>query len=89
VQRVLDSMSGTPAFVFNERLDILATNALGVALYSPIYADPVKPPNNAMFTFLDPQGPSSSATGTRLPTTSSSSFAPRQDAIPTTGNSRT
>jgi transcriptional regulator with XRE-family HTH domain len=55
VQRVLDSMSGTPAFVLNERLDILAANALGLALYSPIYADPVKPPNNARFAFLDPK----------------------------------
>jgi transcriptional regulator with XRE-family HTH domain len=55
VQRVLDSMSGTPAFVLNERLDILTANALGLALYSPIYADPVTPPNNARFTFLDPQ----------------------------------
>jgi len=55
VQRVLDSMSGTPAFVLNERLDILAANALGLALYAPILADPVKPPNNARFTFLDPQ----------------------------------
>jgi transcriptional regulator with XRE-family HTH domain len=55
VQRVLDSMSGTPAFVLNGRLDILAANALGLALFSPIYADPMKPPNNARFTFLDPQ----------------------------------
>jgi transcriptional regulator with XRE-family HTH domain len=55
VQRVLDSMRGTPAFVLNGRLDILAANALGHALYSPIYADPIRPPNNARFTFLDPQ----------------------------------
>lgn len=55
VQRVLDSMSGTPAFVINERLDILTANALGLALYSPVLADPVRPPNNARFTFLDPQ----------------------------------
>src|SRR2546425_918800 len=34
VQRVLDSMSGTPAFVLNERLDILAANVLGLALYA-------------------------------------------------------
>ena len=54
VQRVLDSMSGTPAFVLNGRLDILAANALGFALYSPIYADPARPPNNARFIFLDP-----------------------------------
>jgi hypothetical protein len=54
VQRVLDSMSGTPAFVLNERLDILTANDLGYALYSPIYADPARPPNNARFIFLDP-----------------------------------
>jgi transcriptional regulator with XRE-family HTH domain len=54
VQRVLDSMSGTPAFVLNGRLDILTANQLGYALYSPMYADPVRPPNNARFIFLDP-----------------------------------
>jgi transcriptional regulator with XRE-family HTH domain len=54
VQRVLDSMNGTPAFVLNRRLDILAANELGFALYSPIYADPIRPPNNARFMFLDP-----------------------------------
>jgi len=54
VQRVLDSMSGTPAFVLNGRLDILTANHLGHALFSPVYADPVRPPNNARFLFLDP-----------------------------------
>jgi transcriptional regulator with XRE-family HTH domain len=54
VQRVLDSMAGTPAFVLNGRLDILSANALGLALYAPIYTDPVRPPNNARFIFLDP-----------------------------------
>src|SRR6266705_808479 len=54
VQRVLDSMVGTPAFVLNGRLDILAANDLGFALFSPIYADPARPPNNARFIFLDP-----------------------------------
>jgi transcriptional regulator with XRE-family HTH domain len=54
VQRVLDSMSGTPAFVLNGRLDVLTANTLGYALYSPICADPVSPPNNARFIFLDP-----------------------------------
>jgi len=53
VQRVLDSMIGTPAFVLNGRLDILGANALGVALFAPIYADPVRPANNARFIFLD------------------------------------
>ena len=55
VQRVLDSMIGTPAFVLNGRLDILAANELGSALYAPVYADPVRPPNTARFAFLDPQ----------------------------------
>jgi transcriptional regulator with XRE-family HTH domain len=55
VQRVLDSMIGTPAFVLNGRLDILAANELGSALFAPVYADPVRPPNNARFVFLDQQ----------------------------------
>jgi len=55
VQRVLDSMVGTPGFVLNGRLDLLAANQLGVALFSPIYADPIRPPNTAQFLFLDPQ----------------------------------
>ena len=47
-------MSGTPALVLNGRLDILTANDLGLALFSPIYADPVRSPNNARFIFLDP-----------------------------------
>jgi len=54
VQRVLDSMTGTPAFVLSGRGDILAANHLGRALFSPVYADPQRPPNNARFVFLAP-----------------------------------
>jgi transcriptional regulator with XRE-family HTH domain len=54
VQRVLDSLSGTPAFILSGRGDILAANHLGRALFSPVYADPARPPNNARFVFLDP-----------------------------------
>jgi transcription regulator MmyB-like protein/helix-turn-helix protein len=54
VQRVLDSMIGTPAFVLNARHDVLGANALGRALFSPMYADPAGP-NSARFTFLDPR----------------------------------
>ena len=57
VQRILDSMTGAPAFVLNGRLDLLAANALGIALYAPIYADPARPANNARFVFLDPNAP--------------------------------
>jgi transcriptional regulator with XRE-family HTH domain len=55
VQRVLDAMAGVPAFVLNGRGDILAANALGRALFCPVYADPARPPNNARFIFLDPR----------------------------------
>jgi transcriptional regulator with XRE-family HTH domain len=54
VQRIVDSMHGTAALVLNGRLDILAANALGLALFAPVYADARRPPNNARFVFLDP-----------------------------------
>ncbi|WP_328565215.1 helix-turn-helix transcriptional regulator [Streptomyces coelicoflavus] len=56
--RVLESMSGCPAFIRNGRLDILATNPLGRALYSPLYTSAARQPVNiARFQFLDPAGP--------------------------------
>jgi transcriptional regulator with XRE-family HTH domain len=54
VQRVLDAMVAAPAWVRNGRSDFLAANRLGCALYAPIFKDPVRPPNTARFTFLDP-----------------------------------
>ncbi|MGH3189182.1 MAG: helix-turn-helix transcriptional regulator [Streptosporangiaceae bacterium] len=53
VQRLLDSMTGTAAFVRSGRLDVLAANRLGYALYSPVFADPARPANLARFIFLD------------------------------------
>jgi transcriptional regulator with XRE-family HTH domain len=55
VVRILESMAGTPAFVRNGRLDILAINPLGRALYSPVFEDPVRPANLARFCFLHPR----------------------------------
>jgi transcriptional regulator with XRE-family HTH domain len=61
IQRLLDGMTTTPAFVRNGRLDILATNVLGRALYAPVFDSPVnipnQPPNLARFRFLDPLAP--------------------------------
>jgi transcriptional regulator with XRE-family HTH domain len=54
VQWMLDSMTGSAAFVRNGRMDILATNALGHALYSPLFGDDRRPPNIARYHFLDP-----------------------------------
>jgi hypothetical protein len=53
VQRILDSMTGSPAIVQNGRLDILYANLLGEALFSELFRDPVRPPNAARFVFLD------------------------------------
>jgi transcriptional regulator with XRE-family HTH domain len=55
VQRMLDAITGAPAFVSNGRLDILASNRLGRALYSELFEGPDQPPNTARFTFLDPR----------------------------------
>ncbi|MGH3188596.1 MAG: helix-turn-helix transcriptional regulator [Streptosporangiaceae bacterium] len=54
VQRVLDAI-GAPAWVRNGRADMLAANALGRALYAPVFDDPARPANTARFTFLSPQ----------------------------------
>jgi len=53
IQRILGSMTLTPAFVLNGRCDILAANDLGKALFSPVFADPARPANTASFVFLD------------------------------------
>ena len=55
VQWMLDSMTGSAAFVADGRLDVLATNTLGWALHSPLFDDPRRPVNFARFQFLDPQ----------------------------------
>jgi len=54
VQQVLDSITGSPAWVRNARHDHLAHNLLGRALYSPVLADPRRPANSARFIYLDP-----------------------------------
>ena len=55
VQQILDAITGAAAFVRNDRLDILAGNALGHALYSELLAAPARPVNSARFVFLDPR----------------------------------
>jgi transcriptional regulator with XRE-family HTH domain len=55
VQRVLDTLTESAAFVRNGRLDILSANRLGYALYSEAFVDPTRPVNLARFVFLDPR----------------------------------
>jgi MmyB-like transcription regulator ligand binding domain len=54
VQRLLDRIDA-PACVRNGRMDILAMNRLGEALYSEMLANPGRPANSARFCFLDPR----------------------------------
>jgi transcriptional regulator with XRE-family HTH domain len=51
---ILDGMTDTPAFIRNGRLDVLAVNTLGRALYAPAFAVPGRAINLARFRFFDP-----------------------------------
>ncbi|QNE48170.1 helix-turn-helix domain-containing protein [Glaciihabitans sp. INWT7] len=53
LQWMLGSITGGPALVVNMHQDILATNDLGRAFYSPIIGDGGRTPNLARFQFLD------------------------------------
>jgi transcriptional regulator with XRE-family HTH domain len=53
VQHILDSID-TPALARNARLDHVAANDLGRALYAPMFDSREQPPNSARWTFLDP-----------------------------------
>jgi transcriptional regulator with XRE-family HTH domain len=54
VQQLLDAMTGAAAHIGNERLDVLAANLLGRALYLEMF-DGQERPNAARFVFLDPR----------------------------------
>ena len=62
VQRILDAMTGAPAFVRNERMDVLAANRLGRALFSEMFTEAVQP-EHARFVYLDPAPRRSTSTG--------------------------
>jgi len=53
VQQILDAIAA-PALVRNARVDFLGANALGRALYAPLFESREQPANSARFTFLDP-----------------------------------
>jgi hypothetical protein len=54
VRQLLDAMTGAAAHVGNDRLDVLAANPLGRALYLEMF-DGQERPNAARFVFLDPR----------------------------------
>lgn len=53
VLQLLDAMHDVPAFVQNGRLDILAINPFGQAVFSEMYVQPQRPANFGRFVFLD------------------------------------
>ncbi len=53
VQWLLDAMTNSPAYVRNNRTDLLAANTLGRAVFAPIFEMPR--PGVARFVFLDPR----------------------------------
>ncbi len=59
LQQVLDAITDAPAFVRTGSRDVLAANALGRALYSPVYESAAlsghRLPNSIRFAFLDPR----------------------------------
>ena len=54
LQRFLDAITGAPAWIVNQRADILAVNPLGRALLAPLLEDPDARNNTARFIFLSP-----------------------------------
>ena len=55
LQRVIDAIESAPAWIRNDRGDVLAANRLARALYPDLMAETVQPPNNSRFTFLNPK----------------------------------
>jgi transcriptional regulator with XRE-family HTH domain len=55
VQWTLDAITGAAALAGNERLDVLAANSLGRALFSDLLTEPSVPANHARYVFLDPR----------------------------------
>jgi transcriptional regulator with XRE-family HTH domain len=55
IQHFLDSMTSSVATVANGRLDLVAVNPLGRAVFAPVLDAPQQPANMARFCFLDPR----------------------------------
>jgi hypothetical protein len=55
IQHMIDTMTTAVATVCNGRLDLVAVNPLGRAVFSPVLDAPLQPANMARFWFLDPR----------------------------------
>lgn len=54
LQRFLNAVTGAPVWVRDRRMDVIATNPLGRALYRTLLEDPAGRGNTARFMFLSP-----------------------------------
>jgi hypothetical protein len=88
VQRIIDAMTDAPAVVQDGRLNVLAANRLGLALYSEMDLAPPRPANHARFVFLDPRAQRFFLDWERA-ADDSRSYAPRPAAIHTTATLQT
>ncbi|MGC3995587.1 MAG: helix-turn-helix transcriptional regulator [Propionicimonas sp.] len=52
VQWLVDAMTDSPVYVRDNRMDVLAANAMGRAVFAPVFA--MQRPNMIRFTFLEP-----------------------------------
>ena len=55
MRQTIDAMSTVPVYIQNGRLDAVATNRLGAALFSEMLDGARQPANAARFIFLDPR----------------------------------
>ena len=53
LQFLLNSITGAPAFIANNREDVVATNQLGYAMYIDMFRSSTRPANYSRFIFLD------------------------------------
>jgi transcriptional regulator with XRE-family HTH domain len=84
LQRVLDALTNAPAIVRNGRMDILASNPLGRALYSPVFDDPAPAATSPASSSSTRPPVTSTRTGIWPPTPPSQSCAPRLAVTRTT-----
>ncbi|ALC04983.1 transcriptional regulator [Corynebacterium deserti GIMN1.010] len=52
LQDIVDALSGNPAWIRNEQMDILATNSMCATLYEPIFKDLPDRPNTARHCYM-------------------------------------
>ena len=81
IQRILAGMTGTPAYVRNSRMDIVAANSLCFTLYTDILSPDTLPLNLARFMFLDPRSRDFFVEWATLADDLAAASAPNRDAV--------